>query len=672
MGASTGTATVNNAIFSLPNATAINATSAKTSIANLLVTRPLALGAAGQSVAIFNQAENEDIITASASGTTRFTVANNGDLITTGGLTAAGNAALNGGSLTTTATTGNVFNTTATTLNIGGAATSISVGAATGITTVNNALTVGGDLTASKNVTFSPGGSSSITFNTGSSNPLYITGLPTVTGNLVCVNASTGQVSQCASNAISLQSAYNGGNTITTGNNDNIAFTLANTSTASNFTVNTANGSNGYSIFSLGAGGSATVPNELIQVDNQNASNTLPTGIKVTSSGGGSITTGIDLSDPNIVTAIAIGAGNIAGTNFSVNGTNGNITSSGNLALNGGSLTTTAATANVFNANATTANAFGAATTLNIGATSGTATINNATISLPHATAINAANATGNLNALNVGGGYGSTGSTFDNTGDIQAKGNLTIDGTSTLTGDITSSGNLALNGGSLTTTAATANVFNANATTLNIGGAATSISVGAGTGTTTVNNALTVSGDLTAYGNDTFTPSGSDAITFNTGTSNPLYVTGLPTVTGNLVCVNTSTGQITECASNAISLQSAYNGGNTITTSNNDNIAFTLANTATASNFTVTTANGSTGYSYFSLGAGANATVPNQLIKVDNQNASNTLPTGIKVTSSGGSPITTGIDLSDPNIVTAIAIGAGNIAGTKLLSERN
>ena len=64
-----------------------------------------------------------------------------------------------------------------------------------------------------------------------------------------------------------------------------------------------------------------------------------------------------------------------------------------------------------------------------------------------------------------------------------------------------TLSGDIAVNGGDITTTATTASVFNTNATTLNIGGAATTISVGntSHTGTTTVNN------DLVVYGNITF-----------------------------------------------------------------------------------------------------------------------------------------------------------------------
>jgi hypothetical protein len=71
--------------------------------------------------------------------------------------------------------------------------------------------------------------------------------------------------------------------------------------------------------------------------------------------------------------------------------------------------------------------------------------------------------------------------------------------------GLITTASDIAVNGGDITTTSAgTATVFNTNATTLNLGGAATTVSIGAATGTTTVNNALTVTGDLTVNGTTT------------------------------------------------------------------------------------------------------------------------------------------------------------------------
>jgi hypothetical protein len=69
----------------------------------------------------------------------------------------------------------------------------------------------------------------------------------------------------------------------------------------------------------------------------------------------------------------------------------------------------------------------------------------------------------------------------------------------------MTLSGDLAVNGADITTTeTGTATVFNTNATTLNMGGAATTVSIGASSGTTTVNNNLTVTGNLTVNGTTT------------------------------------------------------------------------------------------------------------------------------------------------------------------------
>jgi hypothetical protein len=63
---------------------------------------------------------------------------------------------------------------------------------------------------------------------------------------------------------------------------------------------------------------------------------------------------------------------------------------------------------------------------------------------------------------------------------------------TPTLT-SLTTTGDIALNGGDLTTTSTTATLFNAAATTLNIGQAATAISMGATTGTLTTRNPTVV-----------------------------------------------------------------------------------------------------------------------------------------------------------------------------------
>lgn len=72
----------------------------------------------------------------------------------------------------------------------------------------------------------------------------------------------------------------------------------------------------------------------------------------------------------------------------------------------------------------------------------------------------------------------------------------------------LTLSADAAVNGGDVTTTAATASIFNANATTVNIGGAATTVSIGAASGNTTVNNNMIVTGNLTVNGTTTTTNS--------------------------------------------------------------------------------------------------------------------------------------------------------------------
>lgn len=69
----------------------------------------------------------------------------------------------------------------------------------------------------------------------------------------------------------------------------------------------------------------------------------------------------------------------------------------------------------------------------------------------------------------------------------------------------LTLSGDLAVNGGDVTTTATTFNLLNTTATTINFGGAATAMSIGAGTSTVTFNDDVVITGDLTVNG-DTVT----------------------------------------------------------------------------------------------------------------------------------------------------------------------
>jgi hypothetical protein len=211
-----------------------------------------------------------------------------------------------------------------------------------------------------------------------------------------------------------------------------------------------------------------------------------------------------------------------------------------------GTLVGTQTTQNVFNATATTVNAFGAATALNLGAATGTTTVGNR---LKLSRANSTADGTGQIlldgaNGNRIDWNTAGTGAPSFTTRSAGTKltlypsvGASAVDyaigvNSATLwysipgndggqffrwyggetevtnlsgTGNFTTVGDVAVNGGDLTTTATTFNLVNANATTLNIGGAATTVSIGAATGTLTINNANTViTGNLTVNGTTT------------------------------------------------------------------------------------------------------------------------------------------------------------------------
>ena len=551
-----------------------------------------------------------------------------------------------------------------------------------------------------------------ITMNLDSNSTLILSGLQSSTGTPICIDTSNNVVA-CPGTSVSLQNAYNGGNTLTTTDARNISFTLADTATDSNFTITTADDSTGYTSFSRVDGTGTNDPSQLILIDNLDANRAIAAGIKVQAAAGG-ITNALDLSDAEIVNALSLGANDITATQWSIAGSTGLITTAGDLAINGGDLTTTQTTFNLLNATATTLNFAGAAATLSIGATTGTASINNETLSLPNATVVSAPNAAATFDSVSVGGGYGSTGIALSNTGNIQANGTLTIDGASLLSGNVTATLDLAVNGGDLTSSAGTFNLLNTGVTTLNLGGAATTIGIGAGTGRTTLSNNLTanlidnnadaldiqqgsdnyininttntsenisfgnattnpsysflgsgtttftggatVNGAFDANNASTFTPNDANDVLFTTDSDSTLRITGLADTTGTPLCLNSSNDLVT-CSGQSITLQSAYNGGNTLTTTDARNIAFTLANTATDSNFTIQSAAGSTGYTYLSLANGTNTTSPSQLLLLENLDTDEALASAIKIQSEAGL-ITNGIDLSDPEIGNALSLG--------------
>jgi hypothetical protein len=167
----------------------------------------------------------------------------------------------------------------------------------------------------------------------------------------------------------------------------------------------------------------------------------------------------------------------------------GNVDIDLDLNVDGGDITTNLTSFNLLNATATNVNAFGAATALVIGATSGIATINNPTVvgtqatqNLYNTVATNL-NFAGAATALVIG---ATTGITTIRNAAVDLDGDLNVDG------------------GDITTNLTEFNLLNATATNVNAFGAATALVVGATTGITTIRNAtVDLDGDLNVDGGD-------------------------------------------------------------------------------------------------------------------------------------------------------------------------
>lgn len=544
-------------------------------------------------------------------------------------ITATGDLSVNGGDLSTTATTFNLLNVTATTINFAGAATTLEIGAATGTTNINNDLDVdgdvnidGGDLTvstatfnlANTNATTINLGGVTTAFNLGTNSAAATTftlGANTNTGNTFKVASSTsgtvnyttdvtsgtvnawqtvsGTVNIGSSGTIQLGTSGLAATTVliggaVTGNILKISGTAAGTailsSDVTSGTVDVFTDSTG--IINIGGQGST------INIGNTNSNSILE--VRGAAGGGvATITTNSGVASADLFNTV-ITTGNLFGsaTTIEIGATTGNtninnnLVVDGDLQVKGGDITTDQTTFNLLNATASTVNFAGAATTLEIGAATGTTNINNdldvdgdlnldggdltvstVTFNLANtnATTINfagaattleigAATGTTNINNnldvdgdLNIDGGdltvstttfnlVNTTATTVNFAGaatavnigladplglttikhDLKVDGDLNVDGTLGLGSDVTIAGDLAVNGGDLTTTATTFNLLNSNATTINFGGAATTVEIGAATGTTNINNDLDVDGDINFDGGDIT----SSAVTVN------------------------------------------------------------------------------------------------------------------------------------------------------------
>lgn len=164
----------------------------------------------------------------------------------------------------------------------------------------------------------------------------------------------------------------------------------------------------------------------------------------------------------------------------------------GDLAVNGGSITTSTGLFNLVDENASTVNFARDAVEINIGSTSGTTTINH--------------------NLQIIGNRLSSTSASFDfldTTNAITIGSSATSlgigssSGTTQVNNDLNVSGDLKVFGGDLTVGSTVFNLANTSALTINFGGNATDIQIGATTGITNINNNLDVDGDTNIDGGD-------------------------------------------------------------------------------------------------------------------------------------------------------------------------
>ena len=542
IGSTTGTTTIRNANTVVTGDLAVNGGDITSSAVtfNVLPTTSTTVNAFGAATALNLGAATGTTIVRNNFEVDLNTVLN-GTLTVDLNATVTGDLAVNGGDITTSATTFNLVNTNATTVNFAGAGTAIAIGAATGLTNIKNNLEVDGDVTIDggdlivSTATFNLANTTATTLNIGGAgtavnigaatgttnvkNNLDVDGdvnidggdltVSTATFNLANTNATTVNFAG-AGTAISIGAAtgtttINNANTVVTGdlavNGADITTTSVGTATLFNTNATTLNVGGAATAITIGAiTGTTTIRNANTVVTGDLAVN----GADITTTATGTATV-FDTNATTVnafgaATAVTIGAAGSAGT---LTIRNDNVSLTGDLAVNGGDITTNQTTFNLLNTTVTTGNLFGAGTVISIGAATGTTTINNANTVVTGDLAVNGGDITSSATTFNLLNTTVTTGNLFG-AGTAITIGAVT--GTTTIrNANTVVTGDLAVNGADITTTATgTATVFNTNATTVNAFGAGTTISIGAATGTTTINNANTVvTGDLAVNGGD-------------------------------------------------------------------------------------------------------------------------------------------------------------------------
>ena len=416
-------------------------------------------------------------------------------------ITTGGDMAVNGGDITSTATSFNLLNATVTNANVLGAANTIVLGGTGGTATIRNAATrVNGTLTvtgatvlqgaASFNSTLTVTGATVVQGALSTNGALSVTGTSTLIGDVT----ASGDI------------AVNGGDITSTAT----TFNLLNT------TVTNANVLGAAQRWEIGAAGGSSVAairNNSLQLGNTTSGNAaIYTHDVVDGVFGGSqpltikpdgnlifttyATGGPGGTTPSVIltaTDEGLGSTRVAGGDlFLGSKTDASSVSSGvNLTFGYSTATinttSTGTTANVFNTNVTTANAFGAATTLIMGAASGTTTIRNAGTNINGTLTVTGATVLQGALTLN---------SSLTVTGATTFQGALSTNSTLSVTSNATFASNIIVNGGSIQTTSSTFNLITNTASIINIGTVSgSSINIGNGGSTTQLNGNLSVKG---------------------------------------------------------------------------------------------------------------------------------------------------------------------------------
>ncbi|MGE5042205.1 MAG: beta strand repeat-containing protein, partial [Candidatus Levyibacteriota bacterium] len=670
---------------------AINATDAFGDIAFSLdaaSSRAFTLTNAGTAASAFvindTNVATQNALEIQSGGVTSMTIDENGSLSTSGNLTTTGTGTItSAGSITSQATSNQIILGTGNTTTISStaplASRTATIPALSGNDTfvfenetqtlANKTIGTSGlvfsaaatDVTTGTNedFTISPNGTGQIVL----SNTAVLGTLIAPTGNAVktlCRDAVTQQITECPANAnnTTLQLAYDTGNTITTTDGRNIDFTLASgLTTQTSFALTNAGTGTAFVLndTNLGTNTSLAIQSGGVTSLSITENGTVSTSGNISTTGSGAITSAGTLTAGNGLTQTT-GALNLTATSgaLALSGLGASSVSAGtnNLTFTSGNFNTTATGINGTAIGATTPST-GAFTTLSANGTVTFSTLNAAGV------------------VINDASGILSTEAQL-----APARGGTGVDASAAANGQLLIGNGTGFTLATLTGTANQVNVANASgsitlSTPQDIATTSTPTFAGLTVGTT----GLTISGaatDITTGANEDLTvaPNGTGKINL----SNTTVLGTLPAapVAATTLCRDDTTHEITQCPANAsnVTLQLAYDAGNTITTTTGRNISFTLydesSNSGTATSFDLTNAGTASAFVLNDTNAATNTALEIQSggVTAMTINENGTLSTTGNISTTGSGTITSAGTLTASNGLTQTT-GTLNLTAT-------